>query len=211
MDDRPETTPRGQRRLFTRWICADCGHRWLGARAVAPHPSTTKKLVPVTLDSTDANGAGWPRYYERTRLRTDTNYLIVGYGANKNAIFRWDAADFRVLGRTSRKPPPWARHRPQPDRMTVAAEVTFSGGTSTTATNLIPAGAYVLGVTSRITLPLQFGTATGYNIGTSANTSAWGVVINPPRMPSRNSPPRHSTARLARRTSSLRTQSTSRR
>jgi hypothetical protein len=134
----------------------------------------TAKLLPTIYDPTDTNGAGWGRYYARTRLKSDTTTVRLAICVNKDCTAQFDAADFRVTNGTTKTPPTWARHRAQALTLTTSAEVTFSGGTTATATNLIPAGAMVTGVVSRITQAFVFGTATGYSIGTAENIFAWG-------------------------------------
>jgi hypothetical protein len=65
-------------------------------------------------------------------------------------------------------------------RVTIAtarATLTNVSGASVTATGLIPAGAVVMGVTSKVTTAL--GTAngtTGYKIGTGADDDRWGAI-----------------------------------
>jgi hypothetical protein len=65
-------------------------------------------------------------------------------------------------------------------RVTIAtarATLTNVSGASVTATGLIPAGAVVMGVTSKVTTAL--GTAngtTGYKIGTAADDDRWGAI-----------------------------------
>jgi len=57
----------------------------------------------------------------------------------------------------------------------VSTELTAVSGATVTATDLIPAGAKYLGVTTRITTELG-GTVTGYTVGDGSDADRWGTV-----------------------------------
>ena len=60
------------------------------------------------------------------------------------------------------------------------ARATLSGvtGASVTATGLIPAGAKLIGITSKVTTGLGTGNGTtGYAVGTGADPNLWGDVV----------------------------------
>lgn len=60
---------------------------------------------------------------------------------------------------------------------TARATLTNVSGASVTATGLIPAGAVILGVTSKVTTALGTGNGTtGYKIGTAADDDRWGNI-----------------------------------
>lgn len=60
---------------------------------------------------------------------------------------------------------------------TARATLTGVSGASVTATGLIPAGAVVMGVTSKVTTALGTGNGTtGYQIGTGADADRWGAI-----------------------------------
>lgn len=60
---------------------------------------------------------------------------------------------------------------------TATTTVTCSSGSTVTATNLIPAGSMVVGVTTRVTT-LMTG-ATSYSIGDGTDADRWGATISP--------------------------------
>ena len=60
---------------------------------------------------------------------------------------------------------------------TARATLTGVSGASVTATSLIPAGAVVLGVTSKVTTALGTSNGTtGYQVGTAADADRWGAI-----------------------------------
>jgi hypothetical protein len=60
---------------------------------------------------------------------------------------------------------------------TARATLSAVSGASVTATGLIPAGAVVMGVTSKVTTALGTGNGTtGYKIGTAADDDRWGAI-----------------------------------
>src|SRR6185295_11665710 len=72
-------------------------------------PSHHCKYVPIVYDDTDTNGLGYGRFYGRSGLRTDTERIVWGICVNKDNMYEFDAADFRILGRSARRPPAWSR------------------------------------------------------------------------------------------------------
>ncbi len=62
---------------------------------------------------------------------------------------------------------------------TARATLSAVSGASVTATALIPAGAVVMGVTSKVTTSLGTGNGTtGYEIGTASDSDRWGAITD---------------------------------
>jgi hypothetical protein len=60
----------------------------------------------------------------------------------------------------------------------VTVELTGMAGVSVTATDLIPSGAFVIGVTARVTTLITSGdTATSFSVGDGVDPDAWGAGI----------------------------------
>ena len=59
---------------------------------------------------------------------------------------------------------------------TVSASLTAAAGATITATNLIPDGAIVVGVTTKVTTALG-GTLTGYQVGDGTDPDRWGAIV----------------------------------
>ncbi len=57
------------------------------------------------------------------------------------------------------------------------ALTTNSGGATATATNLIPAGSIVVGVTARVTTILAGAALTTFQIGDGTTTNQWGATV----------------------------------
>lgn len=135
---------------------------------------STTRQAQLVRDPTDVNGLGWARVYFRTHAPTGTQRCLFGIGFSKAGTYQIEAVQLEVAQRTARRPSPWRRHTPQPVTEKAYAALTFTGVNSYTATNLIPAGCKVVGVTARITTPIVFGTATSWGIGVAADEGAWG-------------------------------------
>jgi len=106
-----------------------------------------------------------------------------GYGAVKTAI--WDEGTGILAqrnGTNAQTTRIYDTYTSSTDyhRVTIAtARATLSNvsGASVTATGLIPAGAVVMGVTSKVTIGLGTGNGTtGYKIGTGADDDRWGDI-----------------------------------
>ncbi len=60
----------------------------------------------------------------------------------------------------------------------VTAAVTAASGATATATNLIPDGAFVIGVTTRVTTALGVTNGTtGYAVGDGTDPNRWGDIV----------------------------------
>jgi hypothetical protein len=138
-------------------------------RMVFDGAAVSRQLLQLYRDDTDVTPLGWPRYYARVHVPTTANRAILGIDGSKAGTYQFCGLQIEAVTRTTRKPSDWRRHQPQPATQTAAAELTFNGASTYTATNLIPAGARVIGVTSRVTQAITFGTATSYAI--------WGAVV----------------------------------
>lgn len=137
----------------------------------------SSKLITLVHDPTDTNGAGWGRMYGRARSPSNAALAEFAWGFSKTGTYQVDATMLESGGVTARKPSNWSRAKPQPITQLASVEITFNGASTYTATNLIPAGVRVIGVTSRVTQAITLGTATSYKIGTAAFDNAWGDAI----------------------------------
>ena len=136
--------------------------------------STFAHTMPTLLrDDTDVDGNGWPRFYCRVRPPAGTRAALFTIAFSEPGTYNVAALQIEAVGRTGRKPSPWRRHRPVPATIITTASVEFDGSDSYDVSGFIPAGAHVIGVSSRVTEAITFGTATGFTIGTEADPSAW--------------------------------------
>jgi hypothetical protein len=60
---------------------------------------------------------------------------------------------------------------------TARATLASVSGATVTATNLIPDGAVVVGVTTKVTVTISGGTTTGFQVGTGADPDRWGEAV----------------------------------
>jgi hypothetical protein len=60
---------------------------------------------------------------------------------------------------------------------TARATLASVNGATVTATNLIPDGAIVVGVTAKVTVTISGGTTTGFQVGTAGDPDRWGEAV----------------------------------
>lgn len=135
----------------------------------------------------DSSGAAGPFFIQSNQVRVANFGITFCTGTNYNtpefSLLR-DAADTLAQrrGTNAQTTRIYDTYTSATDyhRIAIAtARATLTGvsGASVTATGLIPAGAVVMGVTSKVTTALGTGNGTtGYQIGTGADADRWGAI-----------------------------------